>query len=68
MCSQNDERLATVVERAISKRDALCGLYRTCRPRVGRLSGDIPFPNSLMAGIYVSADFIEPKPKKKGVE
>jgi hypothetical protein len=33
--------------------------------RLGRLAGEISFPNSLMAGIYVSADLIDPTPKKK---
>jgi hypothetical protein len=36
--------------------------------RLGWLPGEISFPNSLMAGNYVSADFIDPTPKKKGVE
>ena len=36
--------------------------------RLGRLAGEISFPNLLMAGIYVSADLIDPTPKKKGVE
>ena len=36
--------------------------------RLGRLAGQISFPNSLVALIYVSADFIDPTPKKKGVQ
>ncbi len=28
--------------------------------RLGRLAGQISFPNSLVAGIYVSADLIDP--------
>ena len=52
------------VERPISKRDALCGLYRTLRPPASpgfqaTLSSQI----GSWLGLRV-ADFIEPKPKK----
>ena len=59
-----DTRLATYVERAISKWDGMSGLYRNLRPPASTgFQANFHSENGLWHGLSV-ADFIEPKPKK----
>ena len=69
LCSQNDTRLATGVERAISKRDALCGLYRTCRPPASA-GFQATFHSQIRSwpGFTCRLTLLNPSQKKKGVE